>query len=207
MERLRGIVWTWYLRALGARVGKNLRMRGSLDILVRDEASLRQVTIGDNVSFGGKTYLRLRRNGRIVIGDAVVTGTEVWFVAAKEATLQVGRNTKIGSYNIFNGGHGISIGDYCLIAAFVYLNSSDHRHDGPELIQDLGHTGAPIEIGKDVWLGGQVVVTQGVKIGMGAVIGAGAVVTGDIPPYKVAVGVPARVIKDRTESAREESLL
>jgi hypothetical protein len=58
------------------------------------------------------------------------------------------------------------------------------------------HVG-PTDIGSDVWLGDGVVVLAGKAIGHGAVVGANAVVTTDIPPYAVAVGVPARVIKLR----------
>lgn len=52
-------------------------------------------------------------------------------------------------------------------------------------------------IGNDVWLGANVVVLQGVKVGTGAIIGANAVVTKDIPEYAIAVGTPARVLKYR----------
>lgn len=52
-------------------------------------------------------------------------------------------------------------------------------------------------IGNDVWIGCNVVVLAGVSVGDGAVIGAGAVVTKDVPPYAVAVGNPAKVIKYR----------
>lgn len=55
----------------------------------------------------------------------------------------------------------------------------------------------PPIIGSDVWIGSNVVITRGVKIGNGAIIGAGAIVTKDIPPYAIAVGVPAKVIKNR----------
>lgn len=54
-----------------------------------------------------------------------------------------------------------------------------------------------ISVGNDVWIGGGVLILDGVRIGDGAIIGAGAVVTKDIPPYAVAVGVPAKVIKYR----------
>jgi len=54
-----------------------------------------------------------------------------------------------------------------------------------------------ISIGSDVWIGSNVIILSGVTIGDGAVIGAGAVVTKDIPPYAVAAGVPAKVIKSR----------
>ena len=56
-------------------------------------------------------------------------------------------------------------------------------------------TGRPIVIEEDCWLGGSVIVLPGVTIGTGSAIGAGSVVTKDIPPFSVAVGNPARVIK------------
>ena len=54
-----------------------------------------------------------------------------------------------------------------------------------------------VVIGSNVWIGANAIVLPGVTIGKGSVIGAGIVVTKDIPPYSVAVGVPAKVIKSR----------
>lgn len=62
-------------------------------------------------------------------------------------------------------------------------------------------------IGNDVWIGQQALIMQGVTIGDGAVIGAGAVVTKDIPPYAVAAGVPAQVVKYRFDKEQIEELL
>jgi acetyltransferase-like isoleucine patch superfamily enzyme len=62
-------------------------------------------------------------------------------------------------------------------------------------------------IGNDVFVGANVTVLDGVKIGDGAVIGAGAVVVNDIPPYAVAVGVPAKVVKYRFDEKTIEALL
>lgn len=64
-----------------------------------------------------------------------------------------------------------------------------------------------ISIGNDVWIGSHVKILDGVKIADGAVIGAGAVVTKDIPPYAVAAGVPAKVIKYRFDKDTVEKLL
>ena len=54
-----------------------------------------------------------------------------------------------------------------------------------------------VNIGSDVWIGSGVVITRGIIIGDGAVVGANAVVTKDIPPYAIAVGTPAKIIKYR----------
>lgn len=61
-------------------------------------------------------------------------------------------------------------------------------------------------IGNDVWVGGNVVILEGVTIGDGAIIGAGSVVTKDLPPYSISVGVPARVIRYRFDSETVERL-
>ncbi len=194
---IRSIYWKLKLRMCGARVGRNLRVGGQIEVLLRDRASWRNIHIGENVTLGGRTYLRLRKNGRIRIGDGVHTGTEVWLVGANDAELFVGHHTTVGSYCILNGGHGLRIGSHCVLAAFVYLNSSDHAFAKGELIQAQGFVGAPIEIGDDVWLGGHVFVGKGVAIGRGTVVGAGAVVVKNIPEYKVAAGNPAKILRDR----------
>ena len=62
-------------------------------------------------------------------------------------------------------------------------------------------------VGNDVFIGANVTVLDGVTIGDGAVVGAGAVVTRDIPPYAVAVGVPAKVVKYRFDAATVQRLL
>lgn len=186
-----------YLKIKGARIGNNCRIEGPLEILLRDDAHLSNLIIGDNVTFGGKVYIRMRKNGRITLGNGVRTGTEVWLVTANNAEINVGENSILNSYNILNGGHGLKIGANCIFGGFVYINTSDHGFRKEELIQKQGFFGAPIEVGDDVWLGGHVFINKGVKIGDGAVIGAGAIVTKDIPQYSIAVGNPANVIKER----------
>ena len=62
-------------------------------------------------------------------------------------------------------------------------------------------------IGNDVFIGANVTVLDGVKIADGAVIGAGAVVVEDVPPYAIAVGVPAKVVKYRFDESTIQALL
>ena len=64
-------------------------------------------------------------------------------------------------------------------------------------IKDQGIAKGRVRVGGDVWLSVGTVVTRGVVIGAGTVVGANSVVTRDLPPYSVAVGAPARVIRRR----------
>jgi acetyltransferase-like isoleucine patch superfamily enzyme len=117
-----------------------------------------------------------------------------------EGCLEVGPNTYIQSGCILNAFVGnIIIGANCMIAARCALTPYQHDFtdtDCPMCEQPLTSRG-DIVIEDDVWLGLNVCVMDGVTIGTGAIVGAGAVVTEDIPPYAIAGGVPARVIRFR----------
>ncbi|KAI9151303.1 Maltose O-acetyltransferase [Paramyrothecium foliicola] len=113
-----------------------------------------------------------------------------------------GSNVKVGS-NVFINSNcvmidtcTISIGSRTMLAPNVSLYSGGHPLDpevrngtfGPEY-------GKPITVGEDCWIGGNVTILPGVTIGDGCTIGAGSVVTKNVPPYHVAVGNPARIVK------------
>jgi acetyltransferase-like isoleucine patch superfamily enzyme len=94
---------------------------------------------------------------------------------------------------------GVVVGDGVRIAPHAMLIAADHVFDDPHTpIRQQGLRPQPIVIEDDVWIAGRVTITAGVRVGRGSVLGAGAVVTTDIPPYSVAVGVPARVIRSRS---------
>lgn len=89
----------------------------------------------------------------------------------------------------------ITIGADCLLGPNVQLLTPTHPL-APQPRRDKLEAAAPIVLEDNVWLGGGVIVCPGVRIGANSVIGAGAVVTKDIPPNSVAVGNPARVIRE-----------
>lgn len=103
----------------------------------------------------------------------------------------IGVNAKI--YGTCVIGDRVMMGEDCTI---ITRNHKHDRLDIPMMEQGFEEE-KPVHIGNDVWLGDRVIVLPGVHIGDGCVIGAGAVVTRDIPPYSVAAGVPAKVIKTR----------
>jgi len=119
--------------------------------------------------------------------------------------ISLGYATTIGRYAELVGGT-ISIGSYCSLAPHVAVYALNHplNHLTTYIGQGLWkgelkkhQTPQSVKIGSDVWLGHGAIVLAGVEIGDGAVIGAGAVVSKNIPPFTVAVGNPARVIKRR----------
>ncbi|MBR0683886.1 CatB-related O-acetyltransferase [Roseomonas eburnea] len=126
----------------------------------------------------------------------------------------------------YNFGFGsLSIGRYCAIAhrATFLMPGANHAMAGPSTFPFgiLGGSfaealpldeypwrgGGPITVGHDVWLGTECLVLPGVTIGHGAVVGARAVVAGDVPPYAVVAGNPARVVRMRYDAAAVDRLL
>ena len=95
----------------------------------------------------------------------------------------------------------IDIGDDVLMGPGVVLRASDHRFEQVDLpIRAQGHRPGRIVIEDDVWLGANVTVVAGTRIGRGAVVAAGAVVTRDVEPFSIVGGVPARVIGSRRKA-------
>ncbi len=93
----------------------------------------------------------------------------------------------------------IQIEDFVVLGPNVIIFAAGHDYTTLE----LKDTAQNVYIHKWVWIGGKSIILPGVTIGEGAIIGAGSVVTKDIPPYSIAVGNPARVIKTRTLSSNQ----
>ena len=134
------------------------------------------ITLGNEVLLGRGTVLSTR-NGTISIGDYS----------------NIGANCRLGTTS------KIVFGKHVLLAANCYIGGAQHtfdRIDIPIMRQGYESKGG-VAIEDDVWLGAGVTVLDGVRIGTGCVIGAGSVVTKDLPPYSIALGVPARITGSR----------
>ena len=108
--------------------------------------------------------------------------------------ISLGKNVFINSNCYFMDGAKISIGDNVFIGPSCGFYTVNHPLDYQTRNQGVEQA-LPISIGNNVWLGSNVIVLPGVKIGDGCVIGAGSVVTKDIEANSVAVGIPCNVIR------------
>lgn len=126
-----------------------------------------------------------------------------------------GLGTAVNGPGVFKGSEPILIGRYCAIGDGVRMISSNHRTDVINLQHRLqGRLGLPVDeesrgpirVGHNVWIGDAAIILSGVTIGNGAAIGAGSVVTKDVPAYAIAVGCPARVLRNRLPDATIEAL-
>ena len=106
----------------------------------------------------------------------------------------LGKNVFINSNCYFMDGAKITVGDNVFIGPSCGFYTANHPLDYQTRNQGIEQA-LPILIGNNVWLGGNVIVLPGVKIGDGCVIGAGSVVTKDIEANSIATGVPCKVIK------------
>lgn len=108
--------------------------------------------------------------------------------------VNIGNNSRIGIGNVIIG--PVTIGNNVILAQNIVMSGLNHNYTNIDIpIYLQGETVATISIEDDCWIGANAVITAGVTIGKHSVVAGGAVVTKDIPPYCVAVGNPARVVK------------
>ena len=162
--------WRLLLWRRGGRIGHRCTIQPGVCLAC---APGRPILIGNGVRLMRGVVLSTSRSGRIELEDHVYVGE--YGVLTSNARIYVGRDT--------------------IIAPHADLVDFDHGFADAEVpVIDQPLRAAPIEIGRNVWLGAGVKVLRGVRIGDRAVVGAGAVVNRDVPERAVAVGVPARVV-------------
>lgn len=143
--------------------------------------------------------VNLHANAGIGLGDEVIlfdhTRLLIW---EADTRLEIGNRVIVNVGCYLSGEGGLSIQDNVMIGPHARLLSAGHGiHGGESCVAHNPITIAPIRVGYGAWIGGGATVLQGISIGSGAVVGAGSVVTRDIPPFAIAVGNPARVIRYR----------
>lgn len=180
-------------------IGKQTRLKSGVRLHNRGQDS--KIFIGERAKLDSNVRLQnLGQDSNIRVGNQAYLDRGVDIKAHRSGMIEIGEKTFIGPYTCLAGEY-ISIGKQCMIASHTGIYSIDHNFDDPvSYIKEQGVSYKGITIEDDCWLGSGVRVVDGVTIGQGSVIGAGAVVTRDIPPYSIAVGVPASAIGNRKSS-------
>jgi acetyltransferase-like isoleucine patch superfamily enzyme len=205
-EFLQGLLgWIPSIVGIGVRaIAYRAFLRTSSSPAIEDHVRIHRsedVTLGARVYLDHGVYLHGGLGG-IDLADGVwiMNGCRLHvfnFRDMPHSGIRIGRRTFVGEGTVMRGQGGIVIGDNVLFGPGVQVLAVDHVFTDPRLpIMDQGITAQGIRIEDGCWIGAGAIVLDGVSIGRGSCIGVGAVVTTSIPPHSVAVGVPARVIRD-----------
>ncbi len=179
----KGTVCLLWMRLCGVEISYDVCMRGWCFFWKNPRA---QIKISQGVHFNAG-----------MVENPVSGGNRLVLVAGhKDACLTIGKNSAL-SASVIYASSSISIGERVMIGAGCAIYDNDfhsiHSYDRSHGNTNIGV--APVVIEDDVWLGAEVTVLKGVRIGKGSVIGAKSLVTQDIPAGVVAAGNPACVIK------------
>jgi maltose O-acetyltransferase len=149
-----------------------------------------------SVRLYGRIYFRA--GGDVEFGDGVTlvgTVVPIEIVSHEDSHISIGEHTFINYGASITAYREVRIGRHCLLGH--HLRIIDRNEYGLEQ-REIAPTAAPILIEDHVWIGAHVIILPGVRIGRNSAIGAGSVVTKDVPANCLAVGNPARVLRQMT---------
>ena len=145
----------------------------------------------------GEAYIELGADCIVGPYSSLSAGVMPGHVPDVVPTITIGDRCLIGKGSGIVGHRSIEIGDDVFTGHHVYITDANHGYEDVDL--PIGQQFAPpraVSIGAGSWLGHGAIVLPGARIGRHVVVGAGSVVTGTLPDFCVAVGNPARVVRD-----------
>lgn len=187
----------WKRCGRGVVIGRNVTIRHPHRIVLGN-----RVIIDDNCVLDGKGDA----DTTIVINDDAIVGRNT-VLSCKGGTITLGAHANVSVNCTLISETSLTIGEKVLLAGHCYLiaggNHGMDQTDIPVVEQPCMQRGG-VDIKQNAWLGAGVTVLDGVTVGRDAIIGAGAVVTRSLAPYDIAVGVPAKVVRNRREMKHDE---
>ena len=179
-------------------------MRYKYDCYISPKANIfhpHSIKLSKGVYIHRNALINFLKNSELKITLSIGENTIIMpyaILSSQTDKITIGKNCSIHPFCELRGRGGLTIGNDTRIGTGSAFYPNNHIYKDPDIpIRLQGETYEGITVGNDVLIGANVKVLDGVTIGNGCVIGAGSVVTKSIPPYSVAVGVPAKVIKQR----------
>lgn len=161
--------------------------------------------IGKHVHFNGKltfigaSYIHIQDQTTFGYG-CILTAWDSYGGQKLSPNINIGKDSHFGEYNHITAINSITIGDGVLTGRWVTITDNAHGKSNYEDLCIEPHkrnlySKGPVIIGNNVWIGDKVSIMPNVTIGESSIIAANSVVTKNIPPFSVAAGIPAQVIK------------
>lgn len=193
---LRKLFYPSVLKHVGRGVvfGRNISIRHGKKISIDDG-----VVLDDNVLLDAKGV----NNQGIQIGENTIISRNT-VLACKDGNINIGANGAVGINCLVHAveGSDVQIGDDVVVGAFSYLVGGG-TYESDQLDVPFKQQGAiskgGVDVANNVWIGSQVQILDGVKVGTGCIVGAGSIVTKTVSDYDVVAGVPAKKIKSRKD--------
>lgn len=188
----------WIRARLGRASGLVLAQRGVRIYHARHIRAGRGLSLQEGCEIVGLSKRGVQFGEKCTVGRfATIRPTNVLLREPGEG-LKMGDRSNIGPYSWIGCSGYIEIGNDVMMGPRCNLLAENHAFDRTDLpMNRQGVVRGTIVIEDDVWLGANCSITSGVRIGRGSIIAAGAVVTHDVPPWSIAGGVPARIIRSR----------
>lgn len=183
-----------YYSNLLRHMGKNVRIGCGVKFV-----NPQFISLGDNVCIEDHCTLIARSERGITLGEAVILKYGVYLdTEGSSGYIEIAMRAYIGTGCCLYGHQGLEIGEDTLLAQNITITPFSHKFEDPlqPIIKQGGHT-RKVVVGRDCYIGMGVCVLWSADIGDGSIIGSGSVVVKPIPPFSVAVGVPARIIRTR----------
>ena len=194
-------------RLPGSGLRRRMYIAGGIEIggnayIARGAIVWKGVKLGENVEIRPNTFLRF-----VTLGDNSVVDRGALLIGVAKEKFIIGKNSYIGFYATLDGSSGLEIGNYVHIASpsvGIWTHSTVFKClRGCDMNDNRYRVEEPVKIEDNVFIGGNVTIYPGIKIGQHSVILPNSAVNRDVPPYSVAGGCPAK-IKRRVEISEDD---
>ena len=184
--------------------------------IIKWKNDIRSMWLSREFKYAGE-YVKFKSIGALKGTECITIGARTIFdeglfltawTSHGTPSITIGQGCNFGAFNHITAINNIAIGDNCLTGKSVTITDNSHGEIDRESLNIPPNkrkvvSKGPVIIGNNVWIGDKATILPNVTIGDGSIIAANAVVGKDIPPYCVAAGIPAKIIKDLREGNKK----